>query len=67
MKYTVFEKNNTEVFLFAQFLRCVPNFAAIGPIAAKFGTHLRGPDLKGASKAPPPPPVLSKYKIAQYS
>ena len=54
------QKNNTEVFLFAQFLRCVPNFAAIG---------LSGAEIwRGASEAPPPPaPVLSWYKIAQYS
>ena len=50
IKYAVFEKNNTEVFLFAQFLRCVPNFAAIGPFGAEI--------WRGASEAPPPPPSI---------
>ena len=35
MKYVIFEKNNTKVFVFAQFLRCVPSFAVIGPFGAE--------------------------------
>ena len=43
LKYAVLGKNNTEVFLFAQFLRCVPNFAA----------NLRGRrDLRGGGGPP---------------
>ena len=36
-------KNNTEVFFFAQFLRCVPNFAARS---------------EGGLQGPPPPSIL---------
>ena len=45
-------KNNTDVFLFAQFLRCQPNFAAIG----LFGAEIRGGGLRAAP--PPPPPRI---------
>ena len=34
-KYRVIENEITEVFLFAQFIRCVPSFAAIGPFGAE--------------------------------
>ena len=52
--YAVFAKNNTEVFLFAQFLRRVPSFAAM----------CQGAEIwRGGSKAPPPhPPVIGSSK-----
>ena len=52
-----FWEKNTEVFLFAQFLRCVPSFAAIGPFEAEIWT---GPPRR-------PSPSHMKLKIAQYS
>ena len=47
-----FEKNNTKVFLFAQFLRCVPSFAVIG----LFGAEIYGGG-GGASEAPSLPVI----------
>ena len=48
IEYVVFVRNKTEDFLFAQFLRRVPSFAAIGPSGVKI--------WRGASEAPPPLP-----------
>ena len=52
-----FQEKNGKTSSFAQFLRRVPSFAAIGP----FGAEILGGGLQG------PPPVREVLKIAQLS